>query len=160
MKRSNVIVFAICSLFTLQGFAGYRTVRSTNDFEKITREHTYVVVGFYSDDKQHIANEQEQEQLKQFRSMFRKVSNYPKYKDRNDLAFIAVNVKPDSYGAEIKQRYDVTGYPAYIVLQNGVQASNKFFSFLRVGKPFLANDITPEQLEQFIDTVLGVRQPS
>lgn len=150
--------FSYCLLLLpcIMHAAGYNTAKTIAHFDDKVKQHRFVVVGFYNDSKVMQSNVQEASQLQQFRAVFQQVSSNPKYKQM-DIAFIAVDgALPD--GATIKQRYEVTGYPSYIILDTGRQVSPAPFSFFKIGEGYLSDNVTAQQLEDFIDQTLKIRR--
>lgn len=148
MHKIIVTSFLFMVVYSTIALTGYSTAKNMQDFDAFISENVYTVVAFYKDSPQMAMTENEAAQLKQFRTVFKQVSNDPAY---NSLGFIAVNVIPSTDGMAIKQRYEVTGYPSYIILKHQRQVSPSPFRFFKIGEGYLSDNVSKKQLEDFIN---------
>lgn len=129
--------------------ADYKEIKTVSEFDHAITQKPYTVVAFYHSIEGHPLFGDEEQKIDQFRILYDQISRDPAY---SKVQFIAVKVaEANSEGATIKQRYDVVGSPAYIIMQNGRQISP---GKLKIGQGYITDGVTIERLKQFIDNTI------
>jgi hypothetical protein len=130
----------------------YRIISSKVAFDRLVGSKKYALVLFYTYDKRAAdtkLTEEERGAHAKSVNMLRRISEDPKYAQRNDLIFIEVNLASKD-GPEIYNRYSSAfSLPSYIALIDGKEAKDWGLTFSLSGA-----NINEENIEKVLDRVL------